>query len=301
MSKYLISSEFPVTNAAGHCKDVDEVKRLARSAVGGIVVGSVTVKPREGNPGQTFYQEGPWALNAIGLRNRGLEYYKEVGPEMVIHAHNAGKPIIMSGAGFSSEEYAELARCAWNAGFDGYEINLGCPNVVDGGKRHRTASFDPFVTEGILEHVFRQDMNIYVTAKVSPMTDSEQISTLATVFGKFHIHAVVTMNAVPNGLLFNNNGKPVIQTPDKTGWAGFSGPAIKPLALGQVSQWREVLPSHIQVWGVGGVSTGKDVRDMLRAGASVVQVGTAYFSHSDGAKFFGDLANEFINLNEGVS
>ncbi|MDO8567039.1 MAG: dihydroorotate dehydrogenase [bacterium] len=298
MDLYPINSVFPVTNAAGHCKDEAEVRRLASSTIGGIVVGSVTVKQREGNPGQTFYQEGPWTLNSIGLRNPGLGYYERVGPNMVRQSHKFGKPIIMSGAGSNPEEYVALANSAADIGFDGFEVNVGCSNVVDGGKRHRIVSFDPRMVKYILTDIFKllNGDGPFVTVKVTPMTDPERIIELADELALYPIRAVVTMNAVPNGLLFNDRNKPAIQTPDATGWAGFSGPAVKPFALGQVNQWRRALPQGIEVWGVGGVSVGKDVHDMLRAGASVVQVGTAYFSHSDGAKFFGGLATQFLGL-----
>lgn len=299
---FTIDSTFPVMNAAGWCKDLEEVQRLAASPIGAIMVGSVTVKEREGNPGRTFHAEGPYALNSIGLRNRGLAYYKKVGHLMVAAAHNAGKPLIISGAGFSSEEYGEIASVAKEIGFDGFEINLGCPNAIDDGARHRIASFDPDLTRHavgqVLLRTLSEESSWFVSVKVSPMTDPEQIKRMAALISAFSktVHAVVTMNTVPNTLLFNDDGLPVIQTPDGTGWAGLSGPAIKPFALGQVSQWRKALSPEIAVWSAGGVTTGRDAHDTLRAGASVVQVGTAYFNHAQGARYFNGLAEEFLSV-----
>lgn len=289
-----INPDFPVGNAAGWCKSIEEVRNLARSAAEFIVVGSITMEERGGNPGNTFNGE---SLNSLGLPNMGVEKLKEVGPEMVHIAHEAGKKIILSIAGSSPEEYEKLAKIAFELGFDGVEVNGGCPNVVEGGKRKPIACFDVTAIRMILWGVCSiKILNPpwFVSFKVSPMSNPLQIIEIAEVLKTFSIDAVVTQNTFPNGLLFNEDGSPQIQTPDKTGWAGFAGSAIKPMALGQVSQWHQALPDDIQVWGVGGVETGKDVRDMLRAGASMVQVGTAYFTQ--GPKIFSDIAEQYVSL-----
>jgi dihydroorotate dehydrogenase (fumarate) len=294
-----ISRDFPVGNAAGHCKTLEEVVVLAQSAAQFIVVGSITVLKRDGNPGNTFNGN----LNSLGLPNLGIEYLRQVGRGMVKVAHDAGKLIFLSIDGFSPEEYFSLALVAVECGFDGIEINAGCPNVVDGGKRKEILSFSPimlgYVVQGVLHIAKSGPTELYVLVKVSPMSNPAEIVRTADLLSATPIDAVVTQNTFPNALLFNDDGTPQIQTPDKTGWAGHAGPEIKAQALGQVSQWRSALDkagrNDISVIGVGGVQTGKDVRDMLRAGASLVQVGTSYFV--GGAKVFGDIANQYINLN----
>lgn len=294
-----ISPDFPVGNAAGHCKSVDEVRQLAKSAAQFIVIGSITVEERAGNPGNTFNGS---SLNSLGLPNSGIKKILVQAKEMIDTAHNAGKPIILSVAGFSPSEYLELSCAAHEVRFDGVELNLGCPNVTDGGKRKPIASFDLPLMEEIVTMastaVRVHDPNFFVLVKVSPMSNPLQIIDAAQLLARCNIDAVVTQNTVPNCLLFSDDGSPQIQTPDKTGWAGLSGGAVKAQALGQVSQWRRALDAcganHRQVWGVGGVQSGRDVRDMQRAGASVVQVGTAYFV--GGAKVFGDIANEYLNF-----
>lgn len=292
----LVNPEFPVGNAAGHCKSLQEVERLAQSAVSVIVVGSITLLQREGNPGNTFNNDSLFGLNSLGLPNPGIEYIRTVGPEMVRVAHKAGKLIILSVAGFSPNEFKELVRVAYNAGFDGVELNLGCPNVADGGKRKPVISYrKELVFESLQLALGHCPSTWHVSVKVSPM-DPDRLDEIASVVEKFSINAVVTMNAVPNCLDFNRDGTPVINTPDKTGYAGGSGKQVFQYALGQVKQWRERLSKEIAVWGIGGVETGEQVQKMLWAGASVVQVGTAYFI--GGAKIFGDVATQFINLKE---
>lgn len=298
-----VAEEFLVGNAAGWCKSVEEVRKLAESAAQIIVVGSITVEERGGNPGNTF---NGVSLNSLGLPNPGLKKIQEVAPEMIAIAHAAGKPIIMSVAGFVLGEYLRLSWKAYEMGFDGVELNLGCPNVMVGGTRKPIACFDLHLTEGIVVSVGSMlkhaNPDFFISVKVSPMSNPLQIIDTAELLARCKdINAVVTQNTFPNALLFNDDGTPQIQTPDETGWAGLSGERVKEQALGQVSQWRKALDStgtaHIQVWGAGGVQFGRDVRDMRFAGASFVQVGTAYFV--GGAKVFGDIASEFLNLQPG--
>lgn len=295
-----INPNFPVGNAAGRCKSVEDVAELARSPAEFIVVGSITTKARGGNPGNVWDGEN---LNSLGLSGPGIEKIEhDLGPKMIMKAHGHNKPIIMSSAGFSTQEYFELHRSAHKIGFDGVEINLGCPNVLDGGKRKPIPSFNPGMITDILNSILdikKSDPDFFVSVKVSPMSDPLQIIDTAELLSKFPINAVVTMNTFPNGLLFRKNGKRVIDTPDKTGWAGYAGNGVLPIALGQVDQWRTALNlfkngNSIEVWGVGGVSAGIDVRDMRLAGASKIQVGTAYVN--DGAKAISRIAEEFLNL-----
>lgn len=294
-----INPDFPVGNAAGWCKSVAEVEALAKSAAGFIIVGSITMNQRDGNPGNTFNGDPVFTLNALGLPNPGIEKFEEIGPEMARIAHEAGKPIIASIAGFIPEEFGELARRVEKIGFDGAEVNLGCPNVADDGKRKPIISYRPQLVRASLEAVFGRinafKPNWFISVKVSPM-DPDRIEEIASVIAEFPVDAVVTQNTVPNCLDFNSDGTPVIQTPDKLGYAGGSGKQIFQQALGQVQQWRKVLPEGIAVWGVGGVQSGEDVERMLWAGASVVQIGTAYFV--GGAKVFGDIAMQYIGFTD---
>ena len=288
-----INPQFPVGNAAGWCKSIEEVQRLTQSAASFIVVGSITLKQRDGNPGNTFNDETFTGLNSLGLPNPGIEKLEEIGPEMVRIARAAGKPILVSIAASEPEEFGKLAECVERIGFDGIEVNLGCPNVVEDGERKKIISYQSDLARACLEAVlFRVLPGCFVSAKVSPM-DPERLYEIASAIRDLPIDAVVTMNTVPNCLSFRADGKPLIDTPDKTGYAGGSGQQVFAQALGQVNQWRRALPTDIAVWGAGGIQSGDAVRQMHLAGASVMQVGTAYMVY--GAKVFGDIAAQSIN------
>ncbi|MFT7644970.1 MAG: dihydroorotate dehydrogenase (fumarate) [Candidatus Paceibacteria bacterium] len=136
-----IAKEFPVGNAAGWCKSVKEVSNLAASAAQFIVVGSITAEERQGNPGNTFDGE---SLNSLGMPNLGIEKIIQIGPQMIRIAHKAGKAIILNVAAVQSlTEFKELVSLAVTTGFDGVELNTGCPNLVVEGKRKPIASHDP--------------------------------------------------------------------------------------------------------------------------------------------------------------
>ena len=132
---------FGLMNAAGMVKTLADVGRIATTPVTHIVVGSVTLEPREGNLGRTEGALGAMAyINALGLPNPGLAYYLEHLPQMRTIAQRAGKILRISIAGFSPQEYGELARAL--VPFGELEINLGCPNVYAEGRRKEIMSFD---------------------------------------------------------------------------------------------------------------------------------------------------------------
>ncbi len=293
-----INPEFPVGNAAGWCKSVTQAQHLLEGTASFIVMGSFTLKQRDGNPGNTSNGDDRYMLNSLGLPNPGIEalLQSEDLTGLFQRAEEQDVPIILSVAGFNPAEYHTLVRQAVDTGFPGVEINLGCPNVVEGSERKPIASFDPPLVRQILFGVAKLMQRHFISVKVSPMTNPLDILDLAKVLGEFpHLGAVVTQNTYPNCLLLNEDGTPQIQTPDQTGWAGGSGSSIFSQALGQVSQWHRALPD-VPIWGVGGVSSGRQVRDMLRAGGRAVQIGTAWFNTGGSNRFFGPLASEFANL-----
>jgi dihydroorotate dehydrogenase (fumarate) len=293
-----IDLEHPVMNAAGTCKSPDEVRRLARSAACAVVVGSVTPAARPGNAGATYHRGDGFSLNALGLPNRGLAYYVEHLPEMARAAHDAGKPLILSLAGFSVTDYADAAAATAATGVDLLELNLACPNVWDGGAQKRIACFDEGQTAAILNRVDRAlraaPTRVGYGVKISPFSDPEALADIAAVLGKAVADGggpryVCACNTFPNGLAFDEAGRPVIGVE----LAGLAGPALRPVALGQVRQLRQLLPSAVEIVGAGGVTTGRDVADFLRAGATAVQVATAFWNRDGDPAVFGAIAAQW--------
>jgi dihydroorotate dehydrogenase (fumarate) len=294
-----IELEHPVLNAAGTCKTVEDVADLARSAVAAVTVGSITLAARTGNAGATYHSGDGFSLNALGLPNRGLGYYRDHLAAMADLAHGAGKPLVLSIAGFSVEDYATVAQAAATTGVDLLELNLACPNVWDGGRQKRLACFDTGQTEAICAAV---DDALRATpvpygVKISPFSDPEALAGLAETIGKVATAAgpdagpryVCSSNTFPNALAYDHAGRAVIGVE----LAGLAGPALRPVALGQVRQLRQLLPSEIEIVGAGGVTTGRDVADFLRAGAAAVQVATAFFNREGNPAVFGEIAADW--------
>jgi dihydroorotate dehydrogenase (fumarate) len=269
-------------NAAGSCRTMKEVESLARSCISMVMAGSFTIEEREGNQGETFWVGGindedtkdTFSLNSRDLPNLGIEYCKKIIPGMAEIVHKAGKLLVISIAGFSPQEYATLAKLAFELGADIVELNLSCPNVWKHGAQERIICFDPSLVREILKSVQEAiGLEAKVFVKLSPILDSYLLKEVTNVISQFDIvKSVVSINTVPNALLFNKEGRPRITVGQ--GLAGLGGLAVKAIALGQVRQLRNLLPRRIAVLGVGGIERGKDIKDMQRAGASACQVCT---------------------------
>lgn len=307
-----IELEHPVLNAAGTCKSPRDVEVFARSAVAAIVVGSITVAPRAGNTGTVYWPGGTFSVNALGLPNRGLDEYAEQLPRMVEIAHEAGKPLIVSIAGFDVAEYRQMAEVVGAAGVDLIEVNLACPNVWDGGAQKRIACFDPRQTAAVCAQVGAAldalaaaggGRRVPYGVKISPFSDPAALAELADVLGRAATSGsgagagpggpafVTAVNTFPNALVVDAAGRPVLDVE----LAGLSGPALKPIGLGQVRQLRRLLPDTVALVGAGGITNGHDVVDYQRAGAVVVQAATAFWNRGEDPTVFGEILSGWID------
>ncbi len=292
-----IKFEHPLMNGAGTCKLLEGsegLRELARSATAAIMVGSITLKPREGNSGEVYWTSDLYSLNSMGLPNPGASYYQKHLPAMVKIAHRAGKFLFVSVAGFSPTEYADLVELAFQRGADLVELNLSCPSVWEKGLQKLIACSDPQLVKEILYHVEdRVGPKAKIAVKLSPFSDPLFLSKVAQVIGQSKVvKAVTAVNTFPNAFGFDEKGKSRI-TPGE-GLAGLGGPAIKPVGIGQVKQLRRILPERIDIIGVGGITEGQDIKDYRRAGADAVQIATTLLNR--GAGVFSALLNEFLDV-----
>lgn len=255
-----VTLDVPVMNAAcSVAKSFADVEAMAKTRAGAVLIGSITVEPRTINPAPNLQLEDYYSLNSFGMPNKGFEYYKQHLPKMVQIIRDAGKKAILSIAGFSVDDYRQLA-CLGDE-VDLLELNLGCPNVAHSG----ILSFDLTMIDKTLAAV-KQSTRTPILVKVSPYSDPGMLKQVATIFIKHTIAAVTTSNTFPNGIFTYGQS-------DKK-YAGISGKALMPIALGQVHQFRSLLPDAVAVIGVGGIESKQDVQMYLDAGASAVQVAT---------------------------
>lgn len=300
-----IRLEHPIMNGAGWaCKTIEEVQALARAPVSAIVVGSITMEPRLGNPGNVFWQDpaGVYSLNSLGLPNPGCPYYGENLQQMRRTTHNAQKPLIVSIACFSPEEYAELAGFVAAEDVDMVELNLGCPNVWGPGGQKPIASYEPKLMEKILQlakEELRQYPLVRVAVKISPLPPAILNEVASVIAESGFVDAITATNTIPNGFAWGERWKPAIDPGD--GLAGIAGPALKPVSMGVIKQLCQLLPDTIDIIAAGGVRSGSDVADYLNISPKVkaVQVVTAHANEGTGV--FGRILMELAGLREAAA
>ncbi len=284
-----IKLEHPLMNAAGTCLYPSGVARFAQSAVSAITLGSITMRHREQNPGRGYWSDPLYSLSSLGLPSRGHEYFRGVLPGMAHVSHEAGKPLLVSVAGFEPGEYAQLACLVEDTGADGVELNLGCPVAQDAGTPVQIASFDPGAITTIVEGARSAITAGYpLGVKLSPYSDPWLLGEVARRMSELPINYVVTSNSFPNAFSANMGKRQWVHI----GLAGMSGAALKPIGLGQVRQLREALPDSVQIVGAGGVSSGRDVIDYLQAGACAVQAATMYWNAGHSVSVFEDVLRD---------
>ncbi|MGH7395800.1 MAG: dihydroorotate dehydrogenase [Candidatus Methylomirabilales bacterium] len=253
----------PVMTASGTCGYAEELAPYTNlSGLGAVVVKTITLLPRVGNPAPRIAETPSGMLNSIGLQNVGIEAFLRAKLPIL---RRLKVPLLVNIAGKSVEEYAELAkRLEGVPGVAALELNISCPNVA-GGLDYGT---DPQLTREVVRAV-KQVSSVPVIPKLSPnVTDITLIARAAADGGADALSLINTLLGVA---IDPHSRRPKIHT--VTG--GLSGPAIKPVALRMVWQVAQTVP--LPLIGIGGIQTGEDAVEFLLAGATAVQVGTATF------------------------
>ena len=231
------------------------------SSIGGVIVKTVTPKPRKGNPPPRTCETPSGVLNAIGLPNGGIEQFMKVALPYLAKLPTCR---IASIAGETVEEFATLARRISETGsVDALEVNVSCPNVERG---HCTFGADADATKAVTRAV-KEASRVPIIVKLTPNVTS--IAKIAVAAEEGGADAVSGINTLLGMAVDWRRARPVLG--NVTG--GLSGPAIKPIALRMVLDM--VRAVKIPVIGIGGIASGKDVLEFLTVGARAVEVGTA--------------------------
>ena len=219
-----------------------------------------TLAPRFGNPTPRIAECASGMLNAVGLQNPGVD--KVISEELPKLRRVFHKPVMANVSGFSREEYVETVRRLDGEDDIGwFEINISCPNVHGGGMSFGTS---PEMAEEITRAV-RDVTKRPIIIKLSPnVTDIASIAKACEAGGADGVSLINTLMGMRIDL---KRRKPIIA--NKTG--GFSGPAIKPVAVRMIYQVYDAV--KIPIVGMGGVATAEDVIELMLAGATAVEVG----------------------------
>ncbi len=247
-------------NASG-CLDALAAPEVARE-LDAFVTKTVTPLPREGNAPVRIAETDVGMLNAIGLANPGIERFLS---DHLPRLAELGLPLWVSVGGFEATHFAELcARLDDRREVDVIELNLSCPNVDE-------------VPESVAETVAlaRAATTKPLYAKLSPAaTDVSDTARAAEASGADGLSLVNTIKGLG---LDERTLRPVLAR----GVGGLSGPALRPIALAAVYACRRA--TKLPIVGMGGVATGRDVLELLAAGANDVALGTILFADPDAA------------------
>ena len=247
-----------ILNASG-CLDALEAPEVARS-LDAFVTKTVTPQPRQGNRPVRFAETAHGMLNSIGLQNPGIEAFLA---DKLPRLAELGVPIWVSVGGFAAADYAELcAALDERDEVTTIELNLSCPNVDEAPE-----SAAEIVTAA------RVATRKPLYAKLSPA--ASDVAEIASAVQAEGANGLSLVNTIRGLALDAHSLEPTLGT--ETG--GYSGPALKPIALAAI--FRCYRATGLPIVGMGGIVTGRDALEVLAAGASAVALGTVLFADPD--------------------
>lgn len=231
--------------------------------LGGILVKGTTRHHREGNPYPRMAETPSGMLNAVGLQNKGVEYFCEnIYPK--INHYNTN--VLVNVSGSVIEDYVETAAMINDLDrIPAIELNISCPNVKEGGMAFGTSCASAASVVKEVRKVYKKHLMV----KLSPnVTDITEIAKAVEAEGADSVSLINTLL----GMAINaETRKPLLST--ITG--GLSGPCVKPVALRMV--WQVFNAVNIPIVGLGGIMNAKDAIEFILAGSSAIQIGTANF------------------------
>lgn len=255
----------PIVAASGCFGSGKEIAQfMDLRQLGAVTVKSITLEPWQGKPVPRMVETPSGMLNAIGIQNKGVEYFLAHD----LKALNSAKvPVIASIAGNTQQEFVLVAeRLRGAPGVIAIEANISCPNLED---RESMFSHDPVATASVIGGV-RRVVDIPVFAKLSPnVTSIVDIAGAALDAGAKGISLINTLLGMAIDI---ETGRPRLGGV----MGGLSGPAIRPVAVRAIYEVHQAFPD-VPIIGMGGVMNANDAIELLMAGATVVAVGTANF------------------------
>lgn len=254
----------PIMPASGTFgPEMDKVIDFNR--LGAIVPKSITMYPRSGNATPRVCETPAGMINSIGIQSKGIKYYME---NIVPFFSQYDSPLIASLSADSLDEFAQISEIvSTSEHVDAIELNISCPNLKGNG---HAFGMDSQTTFDLVEKV-RSVTDRPIITKLTPnVTNIQEIALAAEEAGSNGLNVANTLLAMAIDV---HTRKPKIGNV----MGGLSGPATKPVILRLVYQVYQVV--NIPIIGCGGIMSGEDAIEMILAGATAVQVGTASFIH----------------------
>ena len=251
------------------------------SRIGGIFVKGTTLRDRQGNAYPRMAETPSGMLNAVGLQNKGIDYFIN---HILPTVKDIDTNIIVNVSGSTINEYVETAEKLNSIEkIPAIELNISCPNVKEGGMAFGTSCLSAAQVVREVRRAYKKE----IIVKLSPnVTDISEIALAVEAEGA---DSVSLINTLLGMAIDSEKRKPVLST--ITG--GLSGPAVKPIALRMV--WQVANSVKIPVIGMGGIMNAADAIEFLLAGASAIQIGTANFIDPTVAIKVLDGINEYLD------
>lgn len=247
------------------------------SELGAICVKAITLKPKAGNETPRIAEVTAGILNSVGLQNPGVEHFMTYD---LPNLRRYDTKVIANISGHSIEENVELAKVLGDS-VDMIELNISCPNVKNGGMAFGT---DCDTVREITSKV-KAECKVPLIVKLSPnVTNIAEIAKTAESAGADALSLINTLFGMKIDV---NSRRPILAN----NAGGFSGPAVKPVAIRMVWQVKKAV--NIPLIGMGGVMTGEDAAEFMIAGATGVAVGTASLINPDAAY---TIKNELVDF-----
>ncbi len=282
----------PVMPASGCCAFGHELNNFYPiNKLGAIMIKSTTDEAREGNPNHRIYETSNGMLNSIGLQNPGVDV---VIDEHITWLDSIGANTIVNLAGSDTESYVNVARELEVRAKDkvtAIELNVSCPNVKHGGIQFGS---DPQTLKNLVNEITKVT-TIPVFVKLSPNVTS--IKEMAKAVDETDAYGITMINTLVGMAIDYRTGMPIIANKI----AGYSGPAIKPVALKQIYEVRQV--TNKPIIGMGGIESATDIIEFLSVGSDAIAIGTANFNNPticidvlvDLVKIMDEMGIEHIN------
>ncbi len=277
-----IALKNPVLTASGTFGYGEEFSDfIDLNKLGGFIVKGTTLNHREGNPYPRMVETPSGMLNAVGLQNKGVDYFID---QIYPRIKDIDSQIIVNVSGASIDDY--VAVCEKLAPLDNInaiEVNISCPNVKQGGMAFGTT------TEGAAQvtKAVRKAYPKTLIVKLSPNVTS--IADIAKAVEAEGADSVSLINTLLGMAIDIERQRPYLST--ITG--GLSGAAVRPIAVRMV--WQVAKAVNIPVIGLGGIMNGRDAIEFMLAGASAIQVGTANFIDPTVTLKIIDFMNEYCD------
>lgn len=259
-----LSLKNPVLTASGTFGYGEEFAPfIDLSRLGGYIIKGTTLEHREGNPYPRMVETPSGMLNAVGLQNKGVDYFIE---NIYPRIKDFDSRLIVNVSGARIEDYAETARrLASLENVSAIEVNISCPNVKEGGMAFGTTASGAAEVTRAIRAVYPKTLIV----KLSPNVTS--IADIAKAVEAEGADSVSLINTLMGMSIDVERRRPHLST--VTG--GLSGPAVRPVAVRMV--WQVAKAVKIPVIGLGGIMNGRDAIEFMLAGATAVEIGTANF------------------------